>query len=149
MTDADDPPILCSIQDGVALVTLNRPDRLNAFNADMGIAYDRLMVELAQDEAVRVVVLTGAGKGFCAGADAGQLDKLADSGAKGLKARPPGAGHPIYDALAGAPAELRTRFLAPAALPKPVIAAVNGACAGVGLGIACACGHARPGASLP
>ena len=41
MTDADDPPILCSIQDGVALVTLNRPDRLNAFNADMGIAYDR------------------------------------------------------------------------------------------------------------
>ena len=130
-------PILCEIDAGVALVTLNRPERLNAFNADLGVAYDRLMVELAHDRSVRAVVLTGAGKAFCAGADAKQLDNLSASGPKGLRSRPPGASHPIYDGLADAPPEMRTRFLSPAALPKPVICAINGACAGVGLALAC------------
>ena len=130
-------PILCQVEAGVALVTLNRPERLNAFNGELGPAYDELMTRLGQDREVRVVVLTGAGKGFCAGADAKELDKLSDSGAGGLRSRPPGAGHPVYDALADAPAEVRTRFLSPAALPQPVIAAVNGACAGVGLALAC------------
>jgi enoyl-CoA hydratase/carnithine racemase len=134
--DAAAAPILCSIEAGVALVTLNHPERLNAFNAELGVAYDKLMVSLAQDRAVRAVVITGAGKGFCAGADAKALDKLADD-PSALRNRPPGAGHPVYDALTDAPPELRTRFLAPAALPQPVIAAVNGACAGVGLAIAC------------
>ncbi len=137
MTDRSELPILCERTGPVALVTLNRPDRLNAFDADLGVAYDKLMVELVQDAAVRAVVITGAGRGFCAGADTRQLDKLSASGPDGLRSRPPGAGHPIYDKLEGAPAELRTRFVAPAALGKPVIAAVNGACAGVGLAIAC------------
>jgi enoyl-CoA hydratase/carnithine racemase len=138
MADVAAPPLLCEIDAGVALVTLVRPDRLIAFNAELGVAFDKLMVSLAQDRAVRAIVLTGAGKGFCAGADAKELDKLSER-PEGLRNRPPGAGHPIYDALTEAPAELRTRFLSPAAMPQPVVAAVNGACAGVGLALACAC----------
>jgi enoyl-CoA hydratase/carnithine racemase len=129
--------IRCQVDAGVALVTFNRPERLNAFNAEIGVAYDHLMVSLGQDRGVRVIVLTGAGKGFCAGADAKELDKLSDAGAQGLRSRPPGAEHPIYDALADAPAETRTRYVSPAAVPQPVIAAINGACAGVGLALAC------------
>lgn len=131
-------PLLCQLDAGVALVTLNRPDRLNAFNADLGAAFDKLMVRLAQDHTVRAIVLTGSGKGFCAGADAKELDKLAEAPQE-LRNRPPGTAHPIFDALTEAPAELRTRYLIPAAVPQPVIAAVNGACAGVGLALACAC----------
>jgi enoyl-CoA hydratase/carnithine racemase len=139
MSDAPaSAPLLSQVEGGVALVTLNRPERLNAFNGDLGVAFDTLMVELAQDRHVRAIVLTGAGKGFCAGADAKELEKLSASGPQGLRSRPPGAAHPIYDALTQAPAELRTRFLIPAAMPQPVIAAVNGACAGVGLALACA-----------
>lgn len=132
-----DGPVLCGIDNGVATLTLNRPDRLNAVNADMGIAFDRLIVGLEREPTVRVIVITGSGRGFCAGADSAQLDRLAKT-PESLAARPPDAKHPVFEVLADAPPELRTRWLSPAALSKPVIAAINGPCAGVGLALACA-----------
>ena len=63
--------ILYAVEDGVGLVTLNRPDKLNAMTAQMGAELADVMAEADGDDAVRVVVMTGAGRGFCAGADLG------------------------------------------------------------------------------
>jgi 2-(1,2-epoxy-1,2-dihydrophenyl)acetyl-CoA isomerase len=105
---------------GVLTITLNRPDVLNAFNAAMHAAF-RSALEEAGDPAVRAVVLTGAGRGFCVGQDLNEFKKAAgDIGER-----------------------LRTTYnpnvLALRALEKPVIAAVNGAAAGAGVSLACAC----------
>src|SRR5215510_13321540 len=68
--------ILYRIDSGVAVITLNRPDKLNAWRAEMDRDVRAAMREAAQDDAVRVIVLTGAGKGFCAGADMGLLQTI-------------------------------------------------------------------------
>jgi 2-(1,2-epoxy-1,2-dihydrophenyl)acetyl-CoA isomerase len=111
----------------VATITLNRPERLNAMTTELieGVL-DRLQ-QAAADEAVRVVVLTGAGRGFCAGGD------LNETG--GWIADPD---RPEQDAVA----ELKHFHQVTTLLhemPKPTIAAVNGPCAGAGLSWACAC----------
>ena len=62
--------ILFGIEDGVGVVTLNRPDRLNAINWDLGRDLVKLFEDLRMNDEVRVIVLTGAGRGFCAGGDA-------------------------------------------------------------------------------
>jgi enoyl-CoA hydratase/carnithine racemase len=132
-----DQYIECNIESGVAVVTMNRPDRLNAMGNEMGRQFDETMVRLALDDSVRAVVLTGAGRGFCAGADMERLGGFARS--SGETARLPTVGRPggAYRALEGhAPGELLQRYNAPQALPQPVIAAVNGACAGIGLALA-------------
>jgi enoyl-CoA hydratase/carnithine racemase len=103
-----------SIEDGVALLTLNRPDRLNAWTGEMERAYFALLEDCAVREDVRVIVVTGAGRGFCAGAD---MDDLQAIGAAGLEA----ADH-----------DRRPQTFS-LTIPKPVIAAINGACAGIGL----------------
>ena len=103
-----------SIDDGVAVLTLNRPDRLNAWTGEMERAYFALLDDCAAREDVRVIVVTGAGRGFCAGAD---MDDLQAIGSQGIEA----ADHdrrPQSHALT---------------IPKPVIAAINGPCAGIGL----------------
>lgn len=128
------------VDQGVAIVTLNRPERMNAVNAAMGEAFDAAMVKAALDPAVRVIVLTGAGeRAFCAGADMERLAGLAPGGSEKLSHAGPGSAVSIFDALADAPQHLRGRYTAPSAVPQPVIAAVNGACAGVGLALAAAC----------
>ena len=66
------------VEDGVALLTLNRPDRLNAWTAEMERVYFAMLEECAQAEEVRVIVVTGAGRGFCAGADMQELQALGD-----------------------------------------------------------------------
>lgn len=104
------------VQDGVAVVTLNRPDRLNAWTAEMEHDYFALLEQFADSEDVRVIVVTGAGRGFCAGADMQQLEAL-------------GAGE--VDPAAGAYERRPQSF--PHSIPKPIIAAINGACAGIGL----------------
>ena len=106
---------------GVALLTLNRPDRLNAWTGELAVRYFALLDQAANDPDVRVIVITGAGRGFCSGADMGALQALGD--------RPGGA----PDATGRRGPHETTQ------IPKPVIAAINGACAGVGMVIALMC----------
>ncbi len=118
--------ILLAVRDGVAVVTLNRPDKLNAFAGDMRERLVQALDRVAGDRAARVLVLTGAGKGFCSGGD---VQHMLD-----MKAR--GAG---FDALAPLLQAGRTIATRLAAFEIPVIAAVNGVAAGAGCNLALAC----------
>lgn len=113
-------PVLYEVEQGVAVVTLNRPDKLNAWNQQMGEAYAHALERASTDPAVRALIITGAGKGFCAGADVSLLETI-------------GGG----EAVVGD--ERRVLPTATIAVPKPVIAAVNGACAGLGMVLALCC----------
>jgi enoyl-CoA hydratase/carnithine racemase len=112
-----DEVVLKTVDDGVAVLTLNRPDRLNAWTAEMERTYFAMLAECGASEQVRVIVVTGAGRGFCAGADMQQLQTLGQNGA----------------AAAAPAAEERQAQTFPHSIPKPIIAAINGACAGIGL----------------
>lgn len=120
MTAREAVPVLYAVTAGVAVVTLNRPSRLNASNAEMSSGLTAAFSRAGLDPDVRVILLRGAGRGFCAGADAAVLDALS-------------AGP---DATSNASAGLRYDGFTN--LPKPVIAAVHGPCAGIGLAMACA-----------
>jgi enoyl-CoA hydratase/carnithine racemase len=120
--------ILYAAKDGVATVTLNRPDRLNAWTGVMHQEVKAAMRAASDDAGVRVIVLTGAGRGFCAGADMAVLQGVQAGASDGGQTDTP------FDAAAG-PDFTRTYSYFPA-VPKPIIAAVNGACAGLGLVIA-------------
>jgi enoyl-CoA hydratase/carnithine racemase len=80
--------VLIEVEDGVAVLTLSRPDRLNAWTAEMERAYFGLLEECGERDDVRVIVVTGAGRGFCAGAD---MEELQSIGAGGLDAAAEGA----------------------------------------------------------
>jgi enoyl-CoA hydratase/carnithine racemase len=108
------------LSDGVALLTWNRPERNNAWSVDMEAVYYRLLNECADDESVRVIVVTGAGKSFCPGMDFGVLSDAANNG---VSTEP----------------HLRPPMTLPLSIPKPVIAAINGACAGIGVVAALNC----------
>lgn len=114
--------ILFDIEDGVARVTLNRPDRLNAFDGPTARLLQARLDECASLHEVRAVLLTGAGKGFCAGQD---LAEVADP-----------QGPPMSTILAEHynPIVRKIRTM-----PKPVLAAVNGVAAGAGANLALAC----------
>lgn len=117
--------ILFDVSAGVARLTLNRPDRLNSFTAAMhGEVADALALA-ESDESVRAVLLTGAGRGFCAGQD------LADRAVA-----PGGAAVDLGESVERYYAPLIRRL---ASLPKPVVCAVNGVAAGAGANIALAC----------
>ncbi|MGA7985253.1 MAG: enoyl-CoA hydratase-related protein, partial [Burkholderiales bacterium] len=68
------PPILVSVEAGVQTITLNRPERLNAFNVEMHQLLRAALTQADDDDAVRAVLLTGAGRGFCAGQDLSERD---------------------------------------------------------------------------
>ena len=106
----------------VATVTLNRPDAMNAFDATLRSELATALRELADDDATRVVVLTGAGRAFSAGAD--------------LKAGFPQGSYKVADQLQQ---EYRPSLRSIVEMPKPVIAAINGSAAGIGLAYALAC----------
>ncbi len=105
-----------SVEDGVAVLTLNRPDRLNAWTAELEEAYFAALEQCSGSEAVRAIVVTGAGRGFCAGADMQGLQALGDS----------------PDVASSTQRDRRPQTF-PRSIPKPIVAAINGACAGIGL----------------
>ena len=121
-------------RDGVALITLNRPHRSNAWTGRMAFEYRTAMQHAEQDATVGVIVVTGAGRHFCVGADTRALDRFADtgeyeSGVQDTLPEPGDTDHPAYG----------TVFGFPLAIAKPVIGAVNGAVAGVGFVLASFC----------
>ncbi|HXZ63079.1 MAG TPA: enoyl-CoA hydratase-related protein [Acidimicrobiales bacterium] len=118
----------------VATVTLDRPDRLNAWTGRMHAEYRWLLERAATDPEVRVVVVTGAGRGFCAGADAQALEGHVVRGSYD-----PGLGDEVAMPGYGVRPEFDADFAYHFGIPKPVIAAVNGPAAGVGFVLACYC----------
>jgi enoyl-CoA hydratase/carnithine racemase len=135
------PPLAATryeVADRVATITLDRPERLNAWTAAMNAEYRGHLQAASDDPEVRVIVVTGAGRGFCAGAESDDLAGHVERGSyrswdeeDPATALPtPGfGGRPEFDA------ELAYHF----GVPKPVIAAVNGPAAGVGFALACYC----------
>ncbi|WP_153505230.1 enoyl-CoA hydratase-related protein [Cumulibacter manganitolerans] len=109
---SDENPVLSERRGAVLLITLNRPDRLNAWTDGLENAYFDALAAGAADAEVKAIVVTGAGKGFCAGADMQRLSGISESGA--------------------APSTGRKKTF-PLSIPKPVVGAINGACAGLGL----------------
>jgi enoyl-CoA hydratase/carnithine racemase len=126
--------LLYDVHDRVAVITLNRPERRNAVNADLGEAINEALVRAASDKSVRALVITGAGKGFCAGGDADHLTKAAEG-----RSRPqisPTEPNPIFSVVPEASPEYRSRYTFAKVMPIPVIAAVNGVATGAGLAFA-------------
>ena len=134
--------ILYAVQDRVALVTLNRPEKLNAWTAAMQSSVKRALHAAADDEAVRVVVVTGAGRGFCAGADMGNLQKIAPENWDARESARADHDPPPLRASDLGPdvsAHYGGRFGYLMSIHKPIIAAINGPCAGIGLVFALFC----------
>ena len=125
-----------SAADQVATITLNRPDKLNAWTRTMENEIRAAMTSLANDESVRVIVLTGAGRGFCAGAD---MDLLNDTQASGGDARPSDTYPGGVDGGLEMPSDFHMRYSYFPTVPKPIIAAINGPAAGLGLIMALYC----------
>lgn len=121
--------ILFHISDGIAHLTLNRPEKLNSFNVAMHLEIQDALTVLRADASVRVMVLTGAGRGFCAGQDLSDRAVKGDNAADGA---PPDLGASVEKYYAPLVLALR-------ALPIPVICAVNGVAAGAGANLPLAC----------
>lgn len=127
--------ILVETADRVRTLTLNRPDRLNAWTRDMHAELKEAMHEAGNDPEVRAIILTGAGRGFCAGADMGGLQAIGASGAVSDRAT---RAEPIPSGGSARP-DFRMTYSYFPSIPKPIIAAVNGPCAGLGLIMALYC----------
>jgi enoyl-CoA hydratase/carnithine racemase len=112
------PPVLAERQGAVMVITLNRPERMNAWNNELEDLYFGFLDEAEDDGEIRAIVVTGAGRAFCAGADMANLQRI--------------------DEAAGRSVRPRSRTY-PRMLDKPLIAAVNGAAAGLGLVQALCC----------
>ena len=112
--------IRLEVADGVALVTLDRPEKLNAYTRTMGRELHEAFAACDADDAVRAIVVTGAGRGFCAGADMGSADRFAERAT------------PEFTPPPERPWQKPPRAIAPWQVRKPIIAALNGAAVGVG-----------------
>ena len=130
--------ILYTVADRLATITLNRPDKLNAWTATMEREVRSAVERAEADDAVRVIVLTGAGRGFCAGADMSLLGGVAKQGVTDqVRER-------ALDKADAAPlehirADFQKKYSYFLATKKPVIAAINGPVVGLGLVIALYC----------
>jgi enoyl-CoA hydratase/carnithine racemase len=128
---------LYHVADRVVTITLNRPDKLNAWTTVMEREVRSAMGEAEHDENVRVIILTGAGRGFCAGADMSLLSTVAEKGLD--EARRTQAVQPISGSGDGARRDFQKKYSYFPAVTKPVIAAINGPVVGLGLVIALYC----------
>ena len=143
--------IIYSVEEKVATVVLNRPERLNAWTRTMAEEVRSAMYDAADDDEVRVIILTGAGRGFCAGADMSELEAASDDGLSSLSGSETAEeavsimtgtkteeqrkdGHSL-----GIRSDFRKRYSYLSAIPKPIIAAINGPAAGLGLIITLYC----------
>jgi 2-(1,2-epoxy-1,2-dihydrophenyl)acetyl-CoA isomerase len=117
--------VAVSIDGPVGTVTLNRPDKLNAFTIEMVEELQAALGLLAGSPAVRAIVLTGAGRAFCAGADVGLLQRLIETGDEA-------SGRRLVDGMRGVSAIMREA-------PQPVLASLNGVAAGGGANLALGC----------
>ncbi|MDT7686415.1 MAG: hypothetical protein QOG57_6725 [Pseudonocardiales bacterium] len=130
--DIDDfTELTVAVEAGVALVTLNRPDRRNAWGGRMAVEYRWALHHAHTRADVRVVVVTGAGGHFCVGADTRALDAIS-SGGGGYAAEP----LPLPPYPAGTPEPMRHNHVFPLTIGTPVIAALTGGCAGAGFVVA-------------
>jgi 2-(1,2-epoxy-1,2-dihydrophenyl)acetyl-CoA isomerase len=118
------PPVLEKHEDGVATLTLNRPDKLNAISTDLAVAFNEALGRLSTDKNIHAVILTGAGRAFCAGGDLAEIWK-------GRQENNVADLEPLLRAGMQAVLKIRT-------MRQPVIAAINGAVAGAGMNIALA-----------
>lgn len=120
-----EPSILLEVNAGVAVLTLNRPNSLNSFNAQMHDEMRAALSQVRKDAQVRALVITGSGRGFCAGQDLSDRNVAADTAAPDLGESIEKRYNPLLRSLRD--------------LPLPVICAVNGVAAGAGANIALAC----------
>jgi 2-(1,2-epoxy-1,2-dihydrophenyl)acetyl-CoA isomerase len=123
---ASEAPLLVEQTDGVALLTLNRPSVLNAFNEDLLSALTRALRDAESDRDVGAVVITGAGRAFCAGQDLQARRAIFDRG-------------DVPHLGAGLRERYKPMIMRIRTMEKPVIAAINGVAAGAGCGLALAC----------
>jgi enoyl-CoA hydratase/carnithine racemase len=124
--------ILYKVEDRVATITLNRPDRLNAWTSVMSGELREAFETADRDDGVRAIVLTGAGRGFCAGADMARLQSAA-TGRSDLRVS--AGDFPTQ----GLEANFAQRLSYILAVSKPILAAINGPAAGIGVVVACYC----------
>ncbi len=122
--------VLYNVTEHIATITLNRPDRLNAYTAAMGAELRQAMHRATDDADVRVIILTGAGRGFCAGADMDTLGGIQGQASGGGDLSQAATGDGPWDASASPDYQMAHSYFP--AVPKPIIAAINGACAGLG-----------------
>lgn len=131
---ADEAQLLLEIDEGVGVVTLNRPERLNAINWDLAVELLAMLRDLRERDEVRTIVLTGAGRAFCSGGDAEWLSGSSDRGLPGLSDVP--LERYQRKTPAGPVADV-TKWIVE--VDKPVIAALHGPVMGAGLAFALAC----------
>jgi enoyl-CoA hydratase/carnithine racemase len=129
--------MLYKVADRVATLTLNRPDKLNAWTAVMEREVRAAISEAEKDESVRVIILTGAGRGFCAGADMSLLSTVAEKGID--EARRAQSAQTTRESAEGVRKDFQKKYSYFPAVAKPVIAAINGPVVGLGLVIALYC----------
>jgi len=140
MTEAYED-ILYTVQDRIARIALNRPKKLNAWTPAMERSVRRALTAAAVDDGVRVIVVTGEGRGFCAGADMGLLEGLSSQAidVQRVVERTQRAAGPTSELGPAVAAHYGGRFGYLMSVHKPIIAAINGPCAGIGLVFALFC----------